>query len=108
MVEPGNYLAGTKLFDNEIIDQAGAQMWKNMPDEVKNAYGEGFFRSRVDLMKSYNNSGDRDLSPVIESYTNGLLDVFPQVRYQPANWQFKKRFFIYNHLPEFVYEWMYT
>merc|ERR1712223_1087974 len=108
MLEPGNFLAGTKLFDNEIINRTADDMWQNMASEVKNGYGEDFFNSRKELMKSYNNSGMRDLSPVLEGYSNGLLDVFPQVRYQPANLQFKMRFFAHNHLPESLFEWYYT
>lgn len=108
MLEPGNFLAGTKLFDNEIINQTGEGLWENMSTEVRNAYGDNFFKSRIELMKTYNYSGLKDLSPVLDGYTNGLLDVFPQVRYQPANFQFKMRFFVYNHLPEIVYDWWYT
>ena len=54
MLEPGNFLAGTKLFDNEIINQNGDEMWKNMSSDVKNAYGTDFFKSRLELMKGYN------------------------------------------------------
>jgi hypothetical protein len=108
MIEPGNFLAGTKLFDAKIIDQTAEGMWNKMSDEVKNAYGEELFKSRADLMKSYTIGGVQDLSPVLDGFTNGLLDVFPQVRYQPMTWQFKLRTFVATHLPEVFFDWMYT
>ena len=58
MLEPGNFLAGTKLFDNEIINRTADDMWQNMASDVKNGYGEDFFNSRKELMKSYNNRYD--------------------------------------------------
>ena len=35
---------------------------------------------QVAIMKSYMTGGITDISPVINSYTDALLDVFPQVR----------------------------
>ena len=67
MLEPGNFLAGTKLFDNEIINRTADDMWQNMASEVKNGYGEDFFNSRKELMKSYNNRYDsclKNIEPV--------------------------------------------
>ena len=34
---------------------------------------------QVDVMNSYMLNGCTDISPVIDSYTDALLDVFPQV-----------------------------
>ncbi len=107
MIEPGNYLAGTSLFEGKIIDATAEAMWNKMSPEVKGAYGREFFDSRSQLMRSYSESGIRNLTPVLESYTNGLLDVFPQVRYQPATWQFKMRFFIATHFPEIFFDLIY-
>merc|ERR1719400_114340 len=48
-----------------------------------------------------------DISPVINSYTDALLDMFPQDRYQPMDLYFKTRVWIAHHLPEIVYELLY-
>lgn len=108
MIEPGNYLAGTQLFNDEIIDRSAKSMWNYMSDEVRDAYGEKYFKARVDIMKSYNTTGMKDLTPVINSFTDGLLDAFPQKRYQPMNVYFKVRTFIATHLPEIFYDWIYV
>ena len=107
MIEPGNFLAGTKLFNHKIIDAQAKKMWQDMPDEVKNAYGEVYFNQKVALMDTYLGSGSKTLKPVIESYTNALLDVFPQVRYQPMSAFWKFRTFIFTHLPESIFEYRY-
>jgi hypothetical protein len=45
---------------------------------------------------------------LFQAYTDGLLDVFPQKRYQPMNLYFKVRVFIATHLPEFFYDYLYV
>ena len=42
-----------------------------------------------------------------QAYTDGLLDVYPQKRYQPMNFYFKIRVFIATHLPEIFYDYLY-
>lgn len=108
MIEPGNFLGGTKLFAGNIVEKTAEDLKQKMPEEVKKAYGEDFFKSRIELMRGYTGSGSSDLSPVIEAYINALLDVFPQVRYQPMQMFFKVRSFVATHLPEFFFEWYYT
>ena len=56
---------------------------------------------------TYNTSIDSSTTTVIESYTNALLDVFPQVRYQPMGLFWKVRTFVYTHLPESIFDWIY-
>ena len=35
MIEAGNYLAGTSLFSDKIINDSANEMWDNMSDEVR-------------------------------------------------------------------------
>jgi len=107
MIEPGNFLAATKLFNQSIIGKQADAMWDKMPEEVKNAYGESYFRNKVGNMDKYFHIGFKTVTPVIESYTNALLDVFPQVRYQPMGLFWKVRTFVYTHLPESIFDWIY-
>ena len=37
MIEPGNFLAGTSLFNDKIINASANEMWKFMSDEVKDS-----------------------------------------------------------------------
>ena len=108
MIEPGNYLAATRLFNKSIIGRQAEAMWKDMPEEVRNAYGESYFQSKVDIMDTYFAQGCKTVQPVVDAYSNALLDVFPQVRYQPMAWFWKIRSQVNSHLPESVFEWLYT
>ncbi len=107
LLEPGNFIAGTNIFNEDFVKQQADQMWSFMSEEVRAVYGEDYFQQRVEIMRSYMNTGVTDLRPVIEAYTNALIDVFPQKRYQPMNLYFKVRCFIATHLPEIVYDKIY-
>lgn len=106
-IEPGNYIAGTKILTEEKIQEASDEMWENMSDQVKSDYGEKYFEERVAIMKSFMGSGCSDQTPVIDAITNALSDAFPQKRYQPMNLYWKVRQFVSQHLPEIFYDWIY-
>jgi len=106
-IEPGNYIAGTKILTEEKIQEASNEMWENMSEQVKSDYGEKYFEDRVEIMKSYMGTGCSDQTPVIDAITNALSDAFPQKRYQPMNLYWKVRHFVSQHLPEIFYDWIY-
>ena len=108
LIEPGNYLAGTALFNQKIVNDQAEAMWSEMSDEVKSAYGQDYFKMRTDMMAVYQKNSIKDLTPVLEAYTNALLDVWPAVRYQPMTAFWKIRAFVSTHLPESIFEWYYT
>ena len=39
MIEPGNFLAGTSLFNDKIINASANEMWKFMSEEVRTVEG---------------------------------------------------------------------
>merc|ERR1712198_370600 len=107
LLEPGNFIAGTNIFNEKFVISQAEQMWQEMGEEVKQAYGREHFDKKVSVMRSYMNNGCTDIMPVINSYTDALLDVFPQARYQPMDLYFKTRTFIATHFPEKIYEMIY-
>ena len=124
ILEPGNFIAGTNIFNEKFVKAQAELMWQGMDEEVKTTYTKAYFDKKVEVMRSYMNNGISDISPVINSYTDALLDIFPQVnkktpgfifntiknvkaRYQPMDLYFKLRCFVATHFPEFVYEKMY-
>merc|ERR1711973_193442 len=107
ILEPGNYIAGTNIFNEKFVQSQADMMWAGMDEEIKQAYGTKYFDEKVDVMRSYMNNGCTDIMPVINSYTDALLDVFPQVRYQPMDLYFKIRCFVATHFPEKIYEILY-
>jgi len=107
ILEPGNFIAGTNIFNEQFVINQAEQMWTGMDQEIKNVYGKQYFDEKVKIMRGYMNGGITDISPVIDTYTDALLDSFPQARYQPMDLYFKVRCFIATHLPEAVYEMLY-
>jgi len=107
ILEPGNFIAGTNIFNEEFVKAQAELMWSGMDQEIKDSYGKSYFDQKVEIMRSYMNNGIPDIMPVINSYTDALLDVFPQARYQPMDTYFKVRCFIATHFPEAVYDYLY-
>ena len=129
ILEPGNFIAGTNIFNESFVKSQAViyhimissykisvlflilinqnLMWDGMSEEVKGAYGREYFDKKVEIMRSYMNNGIPDIQPVIDSYTDALLDAFPQARYQTMDLYFKVRCFVATHCPEMVYHWLY-
>jgi len=107
ILEPGNFIAGTNIFNETFVKGQAELMWNNMDQEIKDAYGKGYFNQKVEIMRSYMNNGITDIMPVINTYTDALLDMFPQARYQPMDTYFKVRCFVATHMPEVVYDYLY-
>ena len=80
VLEPGNFIAGTNIFNEKFVKSQAELMWSKMDPEVQEVYTKKYFDQKVEVMRSYMNNGITDISPVIDSYTNALLDVYPQVR----------------------------
>jgi len=79
ILEPGNFIAGTNIFNENFVKSQANMMWDAMPQEVQSVYGREYFDKKVEVMRSYMNNGITDISPVIDAYTDALLDMFPQV-----------------------------
>lgn len=107
ILEPGNFIAGTNIFNEDFVMAQAELMWNNMDQEIKDAYGKDYFNQKVEIMRGYMNNGIPDIMPVINTYTDALLDAFPQDRYQPMDNYFKVRCFIATHMPEVVYDYLY-
>ena len=72
-------LIGTNIFNENFVKSQADLMWSKMDREVQDVYTKKYFDEKVEVMRSYMNNGITDISPVIDSYTNALLDVYPQV-----------------------------
>ena len=79
-------------------------MWKGMSEETKSAYGKSYMDQRLKAMDAYYADSVKSTQPVIEAYTNALLDVFPQKRYCPMDLFYRIRVFVATHLPEIFHD----
>lgn len=73
LIEPGNYIAGTSIFTEKTIQSDATRMWGAMSEGVRADYGREHFEARVGLMRKYATGGMTDLQPVINAYTEALL-----------------------------------
>ena len=72
-------IIGTNIFNEKFVKSQAELMWSKMEREVQDVYTKKYFDEKVEVMRSYMNNGITDISPVIDSYTDALLDVYPQV-----------------------------
>ncbi|CAL4091150.1 unnamed protein product [Meganyctiphanes norvegica] len=107
LIEPGNFIAGTNIFNQKTIADQAEAMWAGMTERVRADYGKDHFDSRVNLMTKYSTGGCTDLSPVLNAYIEGLTQAYPQERYNPMDFYFRARLFIATHLPEIFYDNIY-
>lgn len=57
LLEPGNFIAGTNIFNAEFIEAQVDKMWKAASAEVQEAYGRAHFSARADGMRKYVTGG---------------------------------------------------
>ncbi|XP_065579813.1 D-beta-hydroxybutyrate dehydrogenase, mitochondrial-like isoform X4 [Artemia franciscana] len=108
VIEPGNYIAGTALYTKASVDAQAKNMWENMPEVVKDDYGKAYFDAKIDQMHGYTATGSSTIAPVIEAMTDALTRTFPSCRYQPMQLPEKIKVYVATHLPELVFDYIYT
>ena len=47
VLEPGNFIAGTNIFNEKFVNSQAELMWGAMGEEVKEAYGKDYFDQKV-------------------------------------------------------------
>ncbi|XP_071801377.1 D-beta-hydroxybutyrate dehydrogenase, mitochondrial-like [Asterias amurensis] len=107
VVEPGNYIAATGIFTQEKIDKIAEELERDLPAEVRESYGEDFFQSRVQRMRHFTRIGDTDKQPVVDAMVAAVIDVNPQIRYEPKTLYWRIRTFVMCCLPQLVGDFFY-
>uniref|UniRef100_A0A8D0HIL6 D-beta-hydroxybutyrate dehydrogenase, mitochondrial n=1 Tax=Sphenodon punctatus TaxID=8508 RepID=A0A8D0HIL6_SPHPU len=108
IVEPGNYIAGTRLYSPERIKTIAEKMWEELPEVVRQDYGRKYFDEQIAKMESYCNSGSADTSPVIESIGHALSAPIPYTRYHPMDYYWWLRMQIMTHMPAAIADRLYV
>ncbi|CAG0904922.1 unnamed protein product, partial [Darwinula stevensoni] len=107
VIEPGNFVAATKILTEDWVMKVAEEMWDGMDAEVKSDYGKEDFDRTLQLQLSFCQSGLKDRTPVIRAMTSALTDSHPLPRYQATTLYYRVRCFVATHLPEIVYEVLY-
>ncbi|GMT29455.1 hypothetical protein PFISCL1PPCAC_20752 [Pristionchus fissidentatus] len=84
ILEPGFFR--TPLIDEKIVQTRLNEMWKSVPANVKEEYGEKFFKeSRDHESAMLHKIGSSKVHLVVDAYFHALTARFPHLRYQIGN-----------------------
>ncbi|KAG7161490.1 D-beta-hydroxybutyrate dehydrogenase-like 6 [Homarus americanus] len=100
VVEPGSHVIATDVLTKEKIQGLRDGCWEKMSDEIRAAYGETNFRQ---MYAAFVDHGERDHGG--ERYDGGT---FPRARYCSGSRTYQQMLFVGEHLPEWVYDYLYS
>ncbi|KAF8368652.1 dhs-2 [Pristionchus pacificus] len=84
ILEPGFFR--TPLIDEKIVQARLDEMWKTVPEPIKEEYGEKFFKeSRERATDMLHKIGSPHVHLVVDAYFHALTARFPHLRYQIGN-----------------------
>ncbi|KAK1168530.1 D-beta-hydroxybutyrate dehydrogenase, mitochondrial isoform X1 [Acipenser oxyrinchus oxyrinchus] len=107
IIEPGNFIAATGILTRDIVMETADKLWKEAPQIVQEDYGRAHFDRHVSVLKSYCNSGLRDVAIVIKDITDAVMSCYPYTRYNPMDAYWWIRLLIMTHLPAAIADRLY-
>ncbi|XP_029473036.1 D-beta-hydroxybutyrate dehydrogenase, mitochondrial-like [Rhinatrema bivittatum] len=107
VIEPSNFIAATRILTQEDVENQADELWKKASEIVQEDYGKEYFAHQIVLMKSFVNSGFKDMSPVLNDITDALSSKLPYTRYNPSDTYWWIRLKIMTHLPASIANWIY-
>ncbi|XP_042222815.1 uncharacterized protein LOC121867125 [Homarus americanus] len=102
LIEPGNFGAGTLLFTTN--DAGDRRVLEGVSEDLKRDYGDAYFKRVEKFLKFFRMSGAKDISPVINAFTEALTQTHPQDRYNPMTLWSYFLMFVNTHLPAAFYD----
>ncbi|XP_047205366.1 D-beta-hydroxybutyrate dehydrogenase, mitochondrial [Girardinichthys multiradiatus] len=107
IIEPGNYIVATGILTRDIVATTANKLWNEAPAEVKEDYGKTHFEQYMSLMRSYCNSGEKDMTPVLDDITDAIRSKHPYTRYSPMEPHWWIRMQVMTHLPGAISDLLY-
>ncbi|XP_062355056.1 D-beta-hydroxybutyrate dehydrogenase, mitochondrial-like [Cinclus cinclus] len=107
LIEPSNFVAATGILTAAGIDREAEALWRGATDTVREDYGSEYFTRHVAMMKSFVNSGLKDMSLVLSDITEALTSPCPKNRYNPMETYWWVRLQVMTHLPTAIADWLY-
>lgn len=107
LIEPSNFVAATGILTAAGIDKQAEALWGGASDTVREDYGSQYFTHHVAAMKSFVNSGLKDMSLVLNDIAEALTSPCPRNCYNPMETYWWVRLQVMTHLPTAIADWLY-
>lgn len=107
IIEPGNFIVATGILTREIVGSTANKLWNEAPLHVREDYGKAHFEHHMALMRSYCNSGQKDVAPVLDDITDAIMSKRPYTRYNPMEPHWWIRVQLMTHLPGAISDFFY-
>ncbi|XP_029384462.1 D-beta-hydroxybutyrate dehydrogenase, mitochondrial [Echeneis naucrates] len=107
IIEPGNFIVATGILTRDIVASTANKLWSEAPSEVKEDYGKAHFEHNMSLMRSYCNSGHKDVASVLDDITDAIVSKRPYSRYNPMEPHWWIRMQLITHLPGAISDLLY-
>ncbi|XP_072307005.1 D-beta-hydroxybutyrate dehydrogenase, mitochondrial [Eucyclogobius newberryi] len=107
VIEPGNFIVATGILTRDIVSNTSNKLWTEAPAIVKEDYGKSHFEQHMALMRSYCNSGQKDMAPVLDDITDAITSKRPHTRYMPTEPHWWIRVQLMTHLPSALSDLLY-
>ncbi|XP_072235185.1 D-beta-hydroxybutyrate dehydrogenase, mitochondrial isoform X1 [Leuresthes tenuis] len=107
IIEPGNFIVATGILTRDIVATTANKLWTEAPSAVKEDYGKAHFEQYMALMRSYCNSGQKDMAPVLDDITDAIVSKRPYTRYSPMEPHWWIRVQVMTHLPGAISDLLY-
>ncbi|XP_029934959.1 D-beta-hydroxybutyrate dehydrogenase, mitochondrial [Myripristis murdjan] len=107
IIEPGNFIVATGILTRDIVANTANKLWNEAPSVVKEDYGKAHFEHHMALMRSYCNSGQKDVIPVLDDITDAIMSKRPYTRYRPMEPHWWIRVQLITHLPAAISDRLY-
>lgn len=107
VIEPGNFIVATGILTRDIVAGTADKLWTEAPSIVQEDYGKAHFEQHMALMRSYCNSGQKDVLPVLHDITDAITSKRPYTRYNPMEPHWWIRMQLMTHLPAVISDRLY-
>lgn len=104
-IEPVIYK--TPMADMQVISRQNIQMWNEATQEVRDTYGEEYFKAIQDITeKTVKEQGSKRLRDVIEDMAHAVTATYPKVSYLTAPRKIWLASWVVNNLPSFILDFL--
>ncbi|XP_058488901.1 D-beta-hydroxybutyrate dehydrogenase, mitochondrial [Solea solea] len=107
IIEPGNFIMATGIMTREFVASETNKLWNEAPASVKEDYGKAHFEHHMAQMRSFCNSGSKDVGPVLDDITDAIMSKRPYTRYNSTEPHWWIRAQLMTHLPAAISDLLY-